>query len=69
MIDIQNYLEEHNLGTKMLLQVHDELIFEVPDEEADEIPKKLKELMETAFELSCPLKVDMGLAKNWLKAH
>lgn len=69
MIDIQNYLEEEELGTKMLLQVHDELIFEVPEEEADEVPQKLKELMETAFKLSCPLKVDMGLAKNWLKAH
>ena len=69
MIDIQDFLEESQLGTRMLLQVHDELIFEVPDEEADEIPGKLKELMETAYELSCPLKVDMGLAQNWLEAH
>lgn len=69
MIDIQDYLEKNKLNTKMLLQVHDELIFEVPDEEADTVPQNLKKLMETAFELSCPLKVDMGLAKNWLKAH
>jgi DNA polymerase-1 len=69
MIDIQEFLEENELKTRMLLQVHDELIFEVPDEEAEETPRKLKELMETAFELSCPLKVDMGLAKNWLEAH
>jgi DNA polymerase-1 len=69
MINIQNYLEEEQLGTKMLLQVHDELIFEVPEEEADEVPQKLRKLMETAYELKCPLKVDMGLAKNWLEAH
>ncbi len=69
MIDIQEYLEANELGTCMLLQVHDELIFEVPDSEADIVPSKLRELMETAYELKCPLKVDMGLAKNWLEAH
>ena len=69
MIDIQEYLEKNELQTRMLLQVHDELIFEVPEEEKDSVPQKLKELMESAYELACPLKVDMGLAKNWLKAH
>ena len=69
MIDIQHYLEEHKLGTRMLLQVHDELIFEVPEEEADDIPSRLRELMEQAYELSVPLKVEMGLADNWLDAH
>jgi len=53
----------------MLLQVHDELIFEVPKAEQDTVPAKLKELMETAFKLSVPLKVEMGLADNWLDAH
>jgi DNA polymerase-1 len=69
MIDIQRYLEENELDTRMLLQVHDELIFSIPDEEADEVPAKLKELMETAYELAVPLEVDMGLADNWLQAH
>lgn len=69
MINIQDYLEDQNLGTRMLLQVHDELIFEVPEEEQETIPKKIKELMETAYELKVPLKVDMGLADNWLDAH
>lgn len=69
MINIQKYIEENELASKMLLQVHDELIFEIPDEEADEVPSRLKELMETAVELSVPLKVDMGLAGNWLDAH
>ncbi|MDR8390165.1 DNA polymerase I [Aliifodinibius sp. S!AR15-10] len=69
MINIQEYLEENDLKTRMLLQVHDELIFEVPEEEQETVPAKLKELMETAYELAVPLKVDMGLADNWLDAH
>lgn len=69
MINIQDYLEENELKTRMLLQVHDELIFEVPEAEQETIPAKIKELMETAYELAVPLKVDMGLAENWLDAH
>lgn len=69
MIDIQQYIENEKLNTRMLLQVHDELIFEVPENEADSVPQKLKELMESAYKLKCPLKVDMGIANNWLKAH
>lgn len=69
MIDIQDYIDEHNLGTRMLLQVHDELIFEIPESEQDTVPAKLKELMEKACEIEVPLKVDMGLAENWLDAH
>ena len=69
MIDIHNFIEKENLDTRMLLQVHDELIFEVPKAEQDTVPAKLKELMETAFKLSVPLKVEMGLADNWLDAH
>lgn len=69
MIDIHAYIEEENLNTRMLLQVHDELIFEVPKAEKDTVPAKLKDMMEQAWELSVPLKVEMGLAENWLKAH
>ncbi|MDZ7694486.1 MAG: DNA polymerase [Balneolaceae bacterium] len=69
MINIQEYIEKYESGTRMLLQVHDELIFEVPEEEQDTIPEKIKELMETAYELKVPLKVEMGLADNWLDAH
>lgn len=69
MIDIHHFIEENNLQTRMLLQVHDELIFEVPKAEQNTVPAKLKELMENAYELSVPLKVDMGLANNWLDAH
>src|SRR5699024_10868207 len=69
MIDIHQFLEEHRLETRMLLQVHDELIFEVPEEEQGELPEKLKKMMEEAYELAVPLEVDMGLANNWLDAH
>ena len=69
MINIDEFLEENNFRTRMLLQVHDELIFEVPEEEQETVPAILKELMESAYELKVPLKVDMGLADNWLDAH
>jgi len=69
MINIQNRLEEQNFKSRMLLQVHDELIFEIHRDEEDTLPATIKELMETAYELSVPLKVDMGLADNWLEAH
>lgn len=69
MIDIQNYLEEHNCQSRMLLQVHDELIFEVHEDELNSIPSKIKQLMEDAYKLAVPLKVDMGMADNWLDAH
>lgn len=69
MLDIHEFLEESDSKARMLLQVHDELIFEVPEDEAEETPQKIKMLMETAYELACPLKVDMGLANDWLEAH
>lgn len=69
MIDIHEFIEAENLQTRMLLQVHDELIFEVPKAEQNSIPKKLKEMMESAYQLDVPLKVEMGMAENWLEAH
>tara|TARA_R100001143_G_scaffold63604_1_gene73782 strand:+ start:41370 stop:44117 length:2748 start_codon:yes stop_codon:yes gene_type:complete len=69
MIDIHSYLQSNNLKSRMLLQVHDELIFEINNSESDEVPTKIRDLMENAFELAVPLVVDMGLADNWLEAH
>jgi DNA polymerase-1 len=69
MIHIQQFLEEENMESKMLLQVHDELIFDVAPDEENDVPAKIKELMENAYELKVPLDVDMGLADNWLEAH
>lgn len=69
MINIQKYIEEHQLKTRMLLQVHDELIFEVPEDELDQVAPVVKKMMESAYRLAVPLKVDMGIAGNWLDAH
>lgn len=69
MINIYNWLKENNKQSRMLLQVHDELIFEIHETELDEVPAKIKELMEEAYPLDVPLKVDAGVGKNWLVAH
>ena len=69
MIHIQEFLEKENLASRMLMQVHDELVFEISNDELGEIPGKIKELMESAFELKVPLIVETGTADNWLDAH
>lgn len=69
MINIHNWLEENAKQSRMLLQVHDELVFEIHESELDEVPAKITELMESAVELDVPLKVDTGMGENWLEAH
>jgi DNA polymerase-1 len=66
MINIQNALASRRLDAKMLLQVHDELVFEAPDAELDEVRTLVKHEMEHAAELSVPLVVDLGVGDNWL---
>ncbi len=68
MIEIFNKLNEGNYKTKMLLQVHDELIFDVPEEELEEIKVLVKDTMENIFKLSVPLKVSIDYGKNWYEA-
>lgn len=69
MLRIHDYLKEEEVQSRMLLQVHDELIFEIAEAEAETIPERIKQMMEQAYELDVPLAVDMGLAGNWLEAH
>ncbi|RYH73503.1 DNA polymerase I [Flavobacteriaceae bacterium 144Ye] len=69
MINIFEKLEAGDYKTKMLLQVHDELVFDVYKPELDEISKLIKTEMENAFKLSVPLDVEIGLGDNWLEAH
>jgi DNA polymerase-1 len=69
MIRISAKMKEAKLQSKLLLQVHDELIFDLhPDEESS-----LKEILETemvhAIDLNCPLEIDIGIGNNWLEAH
>ena len=65
MINIDKKMSEYKLTSKMLLQVHDELIFEVPDSEIDQMRTLVKSEMESVVELKVPLTVDMGLGVNW----
>ena len=53
----------------MLLQVHDELVFDVHNSELEKIQPMIKQEMEIAFQLDVPLVVDLGMGKNWLEAH
>jgi DNA polymerase-1 len=69
MINIQKKLEAENWKSKMLLQVHDELVFDVHNSELERIKPFIKHEMENAFMLEVPLEVDMGTGINWLEAH
>lgn len=69
MIQIDDFLRDSDYKSRMLLQVHDELIFEIHDKEIDDLPEKLKGMMENAYTLDVPLDVEIGLADNWLDAH
>jgi DNA polymerase-1 len=69
MIDIYNELQKKQYKTKMILQVHDELVFDVYKPELDEIKELVKSKMENVIKLSIPLTVDMGIGDNWLQAH
>ncbi|MBK9117620.1 MAG: DNA polymerase I [Betaproteobacteria bacterium] len=69
MIAVQGWLDRERLGTKLLLQVHDELVLEVPDAEQARVLRELPPLMTGVAELSVPLVVDVGAGANWDKAH
>ncbi|WP_410494485.1 DNA polymerase [Chryseobacterium sp. CH1] len=69
MIKIDRELEEQQLKTKMLLQVHDELVFEAPADEIDAASKLIKTEMENALKTQVPLLVEIGVGDNWLEAH
>jgi DNA polymerase-1 len=69
MIEIQKELEKRNFSSKMILQVHDELVFEAVPEEIEELKKILNDKMSQAIPLSVPLKIDIGIGENWLEAH
>jgi DNA polymerase-1 len=69
MIRIQNRIEELGLSTRMIMQVHDELVFEVPENELERVPKMIQDAMEAVTDLSVPLKVSVHAGKNWAEAH
>ena len=69
MIRIDDELMRRQLQTRMLLQVHDELVFDVPKTELEIVKPLIKEAMENAFSLAVPLVADLGVGDNWLDAH
>jgi DNA polymerase-1 len=69
MINIHKKLISENWKSKMLLQVHDELVFDVHNSELEKIQPMIKHEMENAFKMDVPLDVEIGLGKNWLEAH
>ncbi len=69
MNNVQALLDEKPLPARMLLQVHDELVFEVDKSYADEFSERITKIMEQAFTLRVPVKVDSGRGSNWLEAH
>ena len=69
MININNFLNSNNFQTKMLLQVHDELVFDLFPSEKDFLIPKIEELMQNAINLDVPITVQSGVGNNWLEAH
>ena len=69
MINIHKKLKSENWQSKMLLQVHDELVFDVHNSELEKIQPMIKHEMESAFKMIVPLEVEIGMGKNWLEAH
>jgi DNA polymerase-1 len=69
MIAVAKHLAREQLATRLVLQVHDELVFEVPNRELDQIVRELPELMTSVATLGVPLKVDLGHGPNWDQAH
>jgi DNA polymerase-1 len=69
MVAVQDWLEAKKLGTRMIMQVHDELVLEVPDAELELIKRKLPELMAGVAQLKVPLIAEVGVGSNWDQAH
>jgi DNA polymerase-1 len=69
MINIHRKFEEMNCKSKMLLQVHDELVFDIHNDELEDMKKLIQEEMQNAYRMSVPLDVEVGMGQNWLEAH
>ncbi|WP_392564969.1 DNA polymerase I [Orbus wheelerorum] len=69
MIDMDKFIKTQNDKIKMIMQVHDELVFEVREDHVDPIVKQIKLIMENCYKLDIPLKVDIGIGNNWDEAH
>jgi len=69
MIQIDERIADRGLRSVMILQVHDELVFEVPLDEVEQMSLLVKEIMETAYPLNVPIVADVRSGRNWLETH
>jgi len=69
MVNIQQWMKKENLKSKMLLQVHDELVFEAHNSELEYLKTNVEHFMKTAVELEVPMEIGIGVGRNWLEAH
>ena len=69
MIKISDWMNKNCLKSKMIMQVHDELVFDVIKSEREELEENVKSIMENVIKIKVPLTVDVGIGKTWLEAH
>jgi DNA polymerase-1 len=69
MINIHEWMKKEKLKSKMILQVHDELVFDVHESEREIMKKKIPEFMKNAIVLEVPMEIGLGFGNNWLEAH
>ena len=69
MINIHNWMKKEQLQSKMIMQVHDELVFEVHRDEIDLLKSEVDALMKSAIPLNVPMEVGIGVGSDWLEAH
>lgn len=69
MINVDHWIQSENIPAKMIMQVHDELVFEIPENLIKEISFKIKDLMENVVKLQVPIMVNVGVGNNWDEAH
>ncbi len=69
MINMDEALKKNKMKSKMLISVHDEIVFEVPEKEREDLISLAKDVMENVFDLKVPLKVNIGVGANWAEAH
>jgi DNA polymerase-1 len=69
MIAVRDWLKKEEMQSKLIMQVHDELVLEVPADELEMVKARLPELMENVIELDVPLLLEIGVGENWEQAH
>ena len=69
MIEISKWIKQNKFNSKMIMQVHDELVFDVCENELEYFQSSIKKIMENVVKMRVPLTVDLGVGKTWLEAH